>query len=196
MRYLGAMQTTESNQVKFEQLMARLHKDPAAFDAFSKDPTSHLSDAGIPAVSAFDDLDEKDKAAPSGAHRPALVQSDAVGGGENLSVERHFWGVYVILNEKLTQDVMAGMDWMKTLGPMVTAGLVAAGALTAGVAAVVGPLIAVVIGAKYLQVKLVDNGNGVYFPLVWPQIALLIGLGAFPPMDLVVATVSVNPFRN
>jgi hypothetical protein len=196
MRYLGAMQTTESNQVKFEQLMARLHKDPAALDAFSKNPTSLLSEFGIPAVSAFDDLDEKDKAASSGAHRPAVAQAAAVGGGENLSVEWVWWGVKVILNEKLTQDVMTGMDWIKGLGPIVDPGLVWACVLTAVCAAIAGQAIALLISAKSAEVKLVDNGNGVYFPLLWPQIPVLIGLGAFPPMEAVADAVTVHPFRN
>lgn len=190
------MSVSVSNEQKFEKLIAKFSSHPSGLEEFMKNPGPALEQFGIEIPASIDQLDPSEmrgRIVSAPIVRTMTVAGDSA---EQVSVEKHWWGVKIILNEKLTQDVSSGLDWLKLLAPLIVGALGFAGLLTGPAATVVGAGAALVIGSKQLEVKVVDNGQGVYFPLLWPQIAVLFALGPFPPMEAVAAAVSVHPVRN
>jgi hypothetical protein len=178
---------------KFAVLQAKLARDPAAKKEFQENPLPQLEAAGIPLLPAI--------ATPPSVQ--ALVTGANIGSraivvaGEEISVNSHWWGIDVVMNEKLTQDIITGLTASGALGGIIGGAIGAAGIVTGGVATVIGGAIALIIAAKTAEVKIVDNGKGVHWPISWPQWAALIAALPMGVAGIVAAGMAfIHPLRN
>lgn len=197
--------TSLTNEEKFNMLAADFEKNPAALQAFLENPRPVLEAAGIPMVREWSippELQQTpaelqvaiekakpliDEAAKMLTARPRLA---AAPGAANLRVRLHWWGVDFIMNEKLTEDVIEGIGMSGPFAAVVVAALGYAGVLTGGLADAVAAILAVTIELKRWQVKLVNKGKGVHWPVTWAQWVVLVpgGVGG--------AMLWLHPVRN
>lgn len=78
-----------------------------------------------------------------------------------LSAEVHWWGFYIILNESFTKMVVSGAE-----GASAIAGIIAAAQPElAPIAGIIGGIMAL----QGVVISAVDQGNGVYYMVTWPQ---------------------------
>ncbi len=116
---------------------------------------------------------------------------------EKITVETHWWGVDFVLNEKLTQDIIAGTIASGPLATAIAAALAAAGVVTGGIATALGAGFAAAFALKAAEIKIVDNGKGVHFPVTWLQWAPVIASIPTGPAGIVAAImVFIHPVRN
>ena len=101
------------------------------------------------------------------------------------------------MNEQITNKVVTGKLAIATLGSIIASALVGAGFLTGPMAAVVGASFGAAFGLKAAEIKLIDSGNGVYWPVTWPQWALVVAGAVTGPSTLVAAiSAFVHPLPN
>ncbi len=116
---------------------------------------------------------------------------------EKISVDKHWWGIDIVMNEKLTQDIITGITGSGALAGAIASAFGGAGVITGGVAAIIGAGIAGVVALKVMEIKLVDNGNGVHWPITWLQWAALIAAVPTGPAGVIAAgMVFLHPLRN
>ncbi|CUS05971.1 protein of unknown function [Candidatus Promineifilum breve] len=93
---------------------------------------------------------------------------------ESITITTNWWGFDMVMNEKLTQDIISGTETTGVLTGAIVTAFAYAGILTGGLASIIGGAFAVAFAAKVFEIKLVDNGNGVHWPITWPQLGLLL----------------------
>ncbi len=114
-----------------------------------------------------------------------------------ISVESHWWGVNFVLNEKVTQDLISGTEGTGVVSGFVAAALGAAGVITGGAATIIGAGIAAIFAVKIAQMRIVNNGKGVHFPITWLQWAALVAaLPGGPAAILAAGAVLLHPIPN
>jgi hypothetical protein len=112
------------------------------------------------------------------------------------TIETNWWGFDIIMDEDLTNDFAIGTGSAGSLGPILAGALVSAGVVTGGAATVIGTAFAAAIGAKAAEIKIIDNGAGVHWPVTWAQLAPLVVTVGFPPTLTVMILVFIHPFAN
>jgi hypothetical protein len=189
-----------SEEEKFAALQAKLEKDPAEEQAFEQDPLPQLKAAGILLLPTI--------AAPVPAqtllHEAGIELASSVGmaaarlaAAEKISARKHWWGVDVVMNEKLTQDVIIGLEAGGPLGTLIGSALAVAGIVTGGVATLIGAAFAAILCVKKTEIKIVDNGEGVHWPISWLQWLVLLNYVPMGPAGIVAAgMVIIHPVRN
>ncbi len=198
---------------KFEHLLNKCSQDPEALDAFIRDPLPELENAGIPLVQEWSidsefsqSLTNLNKymvntqpvlAEVAAMNMEELAASVAVAESEHIQAEMHWWGVDIIMNEKLTQDVIQGVTGAGALAGLLGPALGALGVVTAGIAAVIAAGLAAAFALKIGEIKIIDNGNGVHWPITWVQWAALVASVPMGPAGIVTAAmVFIHPVRN
>jgi hypothetical protein len=187
-------QITEDS--RFNTLMDQMKADPAAMAGFQNDPLPQLRKAGIPLLPAVSMPPAAQAFVPQ-----ADVGTRAAGllgaGGEQISAHTKWWGVDIVMNEKLTQDVIAGVTAGGPLAGAIAAALSAAGAVTGGVATAIGAAFAAVFALKVAEIKIIDNGGGVHWPISWVQWAALVAAVPGGPAAITAAAMAfIHPVRN
>jgi hypothetical protein len=128
---------------------------------------------------------------------PMAKRTAARGAAEQITASVHWWGVDIVMNEKLTQDIISGVTGTGTIGGLIAAALGAAGVVTGGIATLIGAGIAAVVGIKVAQIKITNNGNGVHWPITWVQwAALLAAVPGGPAAILAAGALFLHPVRN
>lgn len=116
---------------------------------------------------------------------------------EAIIVKSHWWGIDIILNEKLTTDIIAGTAATGSVATALGAALSVAGIVTGGVATLIGAALAAAFSLKVAELKIADNGKGVHFPITWPQWgALLAGVPAGVAGVVAALLLFIHPLRN
>lgn len=99
------------------------------------------------------------------------------------------------MNEELTQKIITGQIASDALAGLFGAALLAAG-IAQPLAVAAGAAFAAISLLKYAELRIVDNGKGVHWPITWLQWAALI----LPPWDIASLTVKgavlVHTLRN
>ena len=114
-----------------------------------------------------------------------------------ITVETKWWGIDIILNEKVTADLIAGVTGSGVVAGFVAKALGFAGVITGGAATVIGAGIAAIFAIKIAQMKIVNRGNGVHFPITWLQWAAIVAaLPAGPAGILAAGAVFIHPIPN
>ncbi len=185
--------TIATYEQSFANLWASLRSNPAAKLGFEENPVLTLTQAGIPGITAWSHtLDSQPKFSGAQSLQPALAVA-----GEKIDVEVNWWGIDFIMNEKLTQDVIAGTTAGGALGTLIGAALGAAGVVTGGIATLIGAALASAFSLKVAEMKIVNNGNGVHWPVTWLQWApVLAAVPGGPATILAALMVFVHPVRN
>lgn len=173
----------------FQELMTKTKANPAALAAFQKDPLAALNKAHIPLVPSLQ--------TGSSAPKAPMALAAAASESEHIDVTLNWWGVDFKMNEKLTQDIIIGAVANEALAAIILAGLAAANVVAAAAAAVIAAGVSIVIIEKVAEIEIANGGNGVHWPITWPQWAALgsvVPLG--PPALAVQAAVFIHPLRN
>lgn len=196
---------------RFTKLQADLNANPTRQAAFHNDPLPFLTAAGIPLLQTFPTPAPGAKPAPAPAVAPkhhllggaggavgAPGAAVAAPGPGQISASVNWWGVNIVTDEAFTQGIIDGVTDVGGLTAALTP--VLAGAIGAS-ALITGPVaggLALAFIAKIIEIKLVDlNHGGVYWPLTWPQILILItSAGAGPVGIAASAAVFVHPLPN
>jgi len=181
------MLDTTDHSTAFQSMMDGLGEDKAAFFLA---PMPHLAAAGIPVLPT---------ASVNGIVMPmvAATATATAETGEQLTVEVHWYGITFTMNEKLTQDIINGTTAGGVLSGLVVSALGLAGVMTGGIATVVGGIVASVFALKIAEMKIIDNGSGLYWPITWPQWAILLAsVPGGPTTMLAAAMVALHPLRN
>lgn len=186
-----------TNEQLFTSLMASLEKDPVARAAFQADPLPVLIGAGIP-LAHTPPAPQRPQAAGRFQAQGAVPQAAGGGStGEQISAECHWWGVDIITNEKLTEDIINGTVTAGALGGSIAAAFGVAGILTGGLATVIGAGLAVAFALKVYEMQLINAGNGVHWPISWVQWAGLLAGAAGGPVGITAAAMLwIHPGRN
>jgi hypothetical protein len=133
-----------------------------------------------------------------GVNSTPPTQSDVSNPSDySITVESHWWGLDLIMNEDATQAVING----SLVGPLLTSGIAAAFAaatiITPVVAGAIGAAFAAALGAKTLQMRLTDKGNGVHWPITWLQWGtLILAAPGGPPAVLAALLLFFHPLPN
>ena len=163
------------DRARIKPVLSKLRDNPSALRDFVSNPRPTLEAAGIPT----------EEISPAGA------------ANWSCDVELKWWGVEFIMNEALTQAIAIGAVPVGVLGSFVAASMAAAGLLTGPIAAVAGTGFAMCVTIKVAQIKLVDQGNGVYWPITWLQWATVIAAVPLGPVGVAAAfTLVVHPLAN
>jgi len=121
----------------------------------------------------------------------------ALSSGEQVSASAHWWGVDIVMNQKLTQDIIDGLTGGGALAGAITSALGAAGIITGGIATVIGAAIAGIVALKIAEIKIVNNGKGVHWPITWVQwAALLAAVPGGPAAVIAAGLIFIHPVRN
>lgn len=115
----------------------------------------------------------------------------------DITVKLEWWGVNIIMSEKLTQDIISGTIATGTVGELIAAAFGVAGIVTGGVATLIGAAIAAIFALKVAQIKITNNGKGVHWPITWLQWAALLAAVPTGVAGIVAAgMVFIHPVRN
>ncbi|MFC1535419.1 hypothetical protein ACFL7M_18890 [Thermodesulfobacteriota bacterium] len=155
---------TVTKEQKWAALNAKLRDDPTKLSSFYDNPVPVLEAAGIEMV-----------------HLPP-AQIGAESTGESLKVTSHWWGQNFIMNEKLTDDIVKGIEGIGAVARLICA--------ASGVGTVIAAAIATGFVLKKVEIQIVDNGKGVHWPITWAQWATILGGGVSAVM------LFIHPLRN
>jgi hypothetical protein len=122
----------------------------------------------------------------------AMAMETSSSDGEQIIVNSHWWGYDIVMNQKLTEDIIEGLTTTEALTGIISAALVAAGVVTGGIAVIVGGAIAGTALLKAFEIKIANNGKGVHWPVTWPQQVYISQSG--DPIGSVI--LFLHPFRN
>jgi hypothetical protein len=169
------MATTEMSTSTLEEREQMFQKDLNALrSAISKVNPDEVSDDAIPTNNA-------------------LLRGTA----EAITANVHWWGFDINCNEKLTQDIIAGVTGTQALGGLIGGALAFTGVVTGGIAALLGAAFAAAFALKAEEIKLINNGNGVNFPISWLQLAPVISSIPGGPSTIIIAIMAfIHPVRN
>lgn len=188
----------QASKLKFDALMTKLRAHPGGLEAFIADPLPMLQNERIPLVTE-DEVEGnpgrfviQDNTSGRGirAHG-ALASTDPA----KLWFETSWWGVSICINDKFCKNLSVAAAPVGLLTGAVTGGLVAGGLAAGPAAASIGAAIGAVLGLKVAELLIVNNGNGVYFPVSWPQWVPLIVCSPFVPVELAAVAVLLHPVR-
>jgi len=112
------------------------------------------------------------------------------------TIETNFWGFDIIMDEDLTNDFAIGTGVAPALSSAIIGAFGAAGIVTGPVGAAIGGAFALAFAAKVAEIKIVDNGAGVHWPVTWVQLAPLVVTVGFPPTLVAMILVFIHPFPN
>lgn len=172
-----------TNEEKFASLMTRLDQDAAAKEAFQKDPVAVIKEAGIPLVEEPPETPE--------------LTAEALAAAEKIVVKKKWWGLVIVMNEKATQDVIDGVSAGGPLAGAIAAAFGAAGIVSGGVAAAMGAGFAAAFALKVAEIKIVNDGKGVNWPITWLQWGAVAAAVPGGPASIVGAImVFIHPVRN
>ncbi len=125
------------------------------------------------------------------------VESTTLISSDKVTVKLEWWGINIITNEKLTQDIINGTVASGTIGKLIAAAFGAAGVVTGGVASLIGAAIAAIFALKVAQIKITNNGKGVHWPISWLQWAGLLAAVPTGIAGIVAAGMAfIHPVRN
>ena len=173
-----ASKNTATDEQKWAALEAELKDDPAKLSLFYENPASFLKAAGIEMVLV----------------PPAQIDARKTLRGvktadKGLRVKRYWWGQDFIMNEKLTSDIVSGIQGIGSI-----AGIIAA---ASGIGAVLSAGIAAGFVLKMVEIKFVDRGKGVHWPITWAQwLALGLAVPGGPGAVTAAAALWLHPLRN
>jgi len=168
------------------------------------DPIAYLKQAGIQVpealthttVQAMDASMKSVTAAFSSKQLPARFDT-APNDTEQCSVNVSWWGYDIVMNNKLTDDVTSGTIATGTLGTIIATALSAGGVVTGPIGAALAAGFAAAFGIKVLEIKVVNNGSGVHFPVSWIQQGLVVAAISTGPLGVVAAILAfIHPLRN
>lgn len=108
---------------KFISLMSVLEQDTDAVRSFEENPLPVLTTAGIPLVPVLQPptIHNFNVAANAGASAAmvaagATASARGISQAEQVTASTHWWGVDIVMNEKMTQDIIdAGMVFIHPL---------------------------------------------------------------------------------
>jgi len=117
---------------------------------------------------------------------------------EKITITKHWWGIGIEMNEKLTQDIIDGIIGTGAVGAAIATALGIAGVITSGIALIIAAGIAGVVAIKIAQIKITNNGKGVHWPITWaPQWAALIAAAPKGPAAVLAAgALFLHPLQN
>jgi hypothetical protein len=165
-------------------MLAKLKLDVSNLEKFNNDPKSFLETAGIPII-------------VDSASIQSSVYNSIGANVSGLSVESYWWGVDIEMNEEITQGIITGMIPAGTLGPLIASALATAGIMAGPLAALIGAAFATVFALKAAEIKLVNGGKGVHWPISWLQWGAVIAAIPGGPTAIVAAIVIfIHPIRN
>ena len=172
---------------EFSKFYADLSGDKAKLDAFLADPVPQLHAAGFPVL-------------PTRFHPPIAdpaAQSFDSGASNPISVNTCWWGIEIVMDEATTQGIISGGIALGPLVSLIQAGLIVGGVLAGPVAIAFAAGTAAAIIVKAQEIRVIDNGNGVYWPISWLQWAALIPILPLGPASVSAWFVAlVHPLRN
>jgi hypothetical protein len=179
-----------TNQEAFHELMANLKRDPEKLALFYQTPTVFLEEAGIPVF-------EKPSDVPGGIEKPAIkTPVKAMAATSGFHVITHWWGLTFVMDENITNKIAIGEAGLASLGPIIAAGLVASGSVTGPVGSLISASFAAAFALKATEIKLIDGGKGVYWPITWPQWGLVLVNATMPPMLVTTIATFIHPLPN
>ena len=195
------MLESKENENRFQDFMKELTSSSATTlsQEFYENPVPILKKRGItiiPSAVASPHYDSHIR--KMAISIPALSASGAAAApneSERLWVVMHWWGPEFFMNEKLTQDIIMGVEMIGAVEVLVVGALAAAGGVPGAIAAAMGVVISTVVAAKTFELKVVDNGNGISFPVSWAQWALIVGAAPPSPPSIAVAMGVIHPIR-
>jgi hypothetical protein len=186
-----------AEDTRFNTLMDQMKADPAALKAFQADPLPRLRKAGIPLLPAVSMPPAAQAFVPEADVGVRAATGLLGAGGEQIRVSAKWWGIDFVMNEKLTQDIISGVTAGGPLAGAIAAALGAAGVVTGGIATAIGAAFAAVFALKAAEIKIIDNGNGVHWPVSWVQwAALLAAVPGGPAVITAAAMAFIHPVRN
>lgn len=124
----------------------------------------------------------------------ALAANNA---SEECSVETYWWGFDIKMNDKLTDDICTGTISAGALGTTIATALTAGSIITGPIGAAIAAGFATAFGLKVAEIKIVNNGNGVHWPVSWPQLGLVVASVSMGPLSVLAAVLAfIHPGRN
>lgn len=178
-----------------KQAFGKLRADPSALQNFISNPRPVLEAAGIPVGEISTSGNETDQ--PPDATKAAKVDVN-ITNYWSMGANLHWWGIDFTMNEGLTQAVANGTIASGALTTLISSALIVGSVLT-------GPLVAPIAAGftaafilKASEIKLVDQGNGVYWPITWVQWALVLSALpiAGPPGVIAQIMLFIHPLPN
>lgn len=130
-----------------------------------------------------------------------LIEANAIPNNlnesESVTVSKFWWGIDIKCNEKLTEDIITATATAGPIGTAIAAALVGAGVFTGGIATAIGAAFAAAFALKVAEIKIVNNGEGVHFPITWLQMAPVIMQIPMGPVAIIGAImIFIHPVRN
>ncbi len=189
-----------SYQEKFTTLKESFNQND--YENFIANPLPVLESAGIPIVKEWQGggglPSNISNLSRSIASASASVSANAaIAESEHMEVKVDWWGVDFIMNEKLTQDIIAGTETTGALASIIAGALGAAGVVTAGIATALGAGLAAAFIVKIAEISIINNGHGVHFPISWLQWGpLILSVPSGPGGITVASLVFIHPVRN
>ncbi len=98
-----------------------------------------------------------------------------------------------MMNEKLTLDIIDGTVATGAVAGLIGPALGAAGIVAGPVAALIAAATAAAFALKVSEMKIVDDGNEVHWPITWLQWAAVL---AAVPTGPAGTLVFIHPVRN
>ena len=133
----------------------------------------------------------------SGDRLSANAVPNKLNSSESVVIKSHWWGIDIILSEKLTKDIINGTEATGSLAQALAAAFGFAGVFTGGAATLIGAGLAAAFSLKAAELKIADNGKGVHFPITWPQWGtVLAGLTAGVAGVTAALLIFIHPLRN
>ena len=189
------VEADELNEEKFAPIGNRLNQNSEAMQAFLENPIPTLTDAEIPYVERFNNTNQYESVKML-ATRPIDTATRSISTEkEEIKIKVRWWGIDVVMNKKLTQDIISGQSSLGTLSTLFTSVLVAAKVLTGPFGSVVGGIFAAAVATKNAAISIADKGNGVHWPITWLQLAFILHSGV-PPLMATNAYFVLWPIRN
>jgi hypothetical protein len=128
-----------------------------------------------------------------------LAQSDpkvVIDTLSGISIETRWWGFIIVMDDNITTKIYTGGETVAGVSVIVAGSLATVGAPGAIISVLAGGLAAATF-AKSGEMKVLNNGHGVYWPITWLQLAALIGSAAGGPGPVVAAALLViHPWPN
>ncbi len=105
--------------------------------------------------------------------------------------EVHWWGFSLIFNEGGTGKLQGGEGAVSAVSTMIALALQTVPGVNAA-AIVVAAALAAGMALDIAAIQLADNGNGVHFNIIWPELAILI----VPLVNIASVATMLIPYAN
>lgn len=177
-----------SKDKDLSELKAHLEDNPEVLKAFLANPMTAkiVSKLGLAGGHDF---------VPPGPKLPSPPELPDTS-NEKMWIKEYWWGIEIHTNEKLTDNIVTGVTTGGPLAAMIVAIFAASGVVTGGVGTALGAAFAAAFAAKQAEIKMVHNGNGVYWPISWIQWATVVAAAPGGPGALSLAIMAfIHPVR-